>query len=149
MFYQAVMASILLYHSSESWVVPPRVLRELEGFHMEASRCITGMHPQKVKGEWVYPHSADVLAAMYSQLFEYYIQKRRHTVLETIQDGKTLKECRGAKRRRGTPSRLFWCAVRQWRSRRGGSAVERGEETRYLPWWQAWPTVAMEDGRAK
>ena len=61
MFYQAVAASVLL-NGSKSWVVSPLALQELNGFHVEAARRLTGMHPRKVKGEWIYPHSADVLA---------------------------------------------------------------------------------------
>ena len=38
----------------------------------------------------------------------YYIQKRRHTVHNTIRDRDVLKECEGAERRRGTSPRLFW-----------------------------------------
>ena len=53
-FYQAVVASVLLY-GSESWVVSPSALRELEGFHVEFVRRLTGMRPQKVNREWVYP----------------------------------------------------------------------------------------------
>ena len=66
------------------------------------------MRPRKVKGEWVYPHSADVLVAAHLQTIEYYIQKRRHTVYNTIRGRDVLKECEGAERRRGTPPRLFW-----------------------------------------
>ena len=68
----------------------------------------TGMRPRKVKGVWVYPHSADVLAAAHLQPIAYYIQRRRHTVHNTIRDRDVLKECKGAERRRGTPPRLFW-----------------------------------------
>ena len=83
MFYQAVVASVLLY-GSKSWVVSPSAMRELESFHVEAARRLTGMRPRKVKGEWVYLHSADVLAAAYLQIIEHYVQKRRHTVHNTI-----------------------------------------------------------------
>ena len=83
MFYQAVVASVLLY-GNESWVVSPSALREMEGFHVEAARRLTGMRPRKVKGEWVYPHSADVLAAAHLQSIEYYLRKRRHTVYNTV-----------------------------------------------------------------
>ena len=83
MFYQAVVASMLLY-GSESWVVSPAVMRKLEGFHVEATWRLTGMRPQKVKGKWVYPHFTDVLAAAHLQPIEYYTQKRRHTVHNTL-----------------------------------------------------------------
>ena len=36
MFYQAVVAAVLLY-GSESWVLPPSALKVLEGFHVEAA----------------------------------------------------------------------------------------------------------------
>ena len=123
-------------------------MRELEGFHVEAARRLTGMCPRKVKGEWVYPHSADVPAAAHLQTIEYYIQKRRHTVHNTIRDHSVLKECEGAERRRGTPLRLFW-------AEQGMMAPERreydtvGEGSAPLPAArvvsQAQPTIAVEE----
>ena len=107
MYYQALVASVLLY-GSESWVVSPAALRELEGFHVEAARRLTGMRPRKAAGKWVYPHSADVLAAAHLQTVNYYIQVRRHTVHNNIRDRDFFRECEGAERRRGIPSRLFW-----------------------------------------
>ena len=46
MFYQMVVAAVLL-HGSESWVLPPSVLKVLEGFHMEVARRMTGMRPHQ------------------------------------------------------------------------------------------------------
>ena len=60
MFYQAVMAAVLLY-GCESWVLPPSQLRVLEGFHAECARRLTGMRPRKVKSKWVHPKSAEIL----------------------------------------------------------------------------------------
>ena len=124
MFYQAVMASALLY-GSESWVVSPSALRGLEGFHVEAARRLAGMRPWKVKVEWVYPHSTDVLTAAHLQPIKYYLQKRRHIVYNTIRG----RECEGAERCRGTPPRLFWVEQdmsmperRMYEAERGGSA---------------------------
>ena len=56
MFYQAVVAAVLLY-GSETWVTPPHDLRAMEGFHVEAARRITGMRPEKRGTRWVYPRS--------------------------------------------------------------------------------------------
>ena len=64
-------------------MVSPSALQELDGFHVETARRLTGMCPLKVRGEWVYPHSADVLAAAHLQTIEYYIQKRRHIIPST------------------------------------------------------------------
>ena len=52
----------------------------MEGFHVEAARRLTGMRPQKVKGVWIYPHSANVLTTVHLQPIECYLRKRRHTV---------------------------------------------------------------------
>ena len=41
MFYQAVVAAVLLY-GSESWVISAFELRALDGFHVEAARRLTG-----------------------------------------------------------------------------------------------------------
>ena len=49
MFYQAVVAAVLLY-GSESWVLSAYDLRALEGFHVECARRLTGMRPTK-RGE--------------------------------------------------------------------------------------------------
>ena len=46
MFYQAVVAAVLLY-GSESWVISAFDLRALNGFHVEAARRFTGMRPRK------------------------------------------------------------------------------------------------------
>ena len=104
----------------------------LEGFHVEAARRLTGMRPRKVKEKWVYPHSADVLAAAHLQTIEYYIQKRRHTVYNTIRDRDILKECEGAERRRGTPPRLFWAEQDMTVPERREYGAE-GEENTLLP----------------
>ena len=73
-------------------MVFPSVMRELKGFHMEIARRLTGMRPRKIKGEWVYPHLADVLVTTHLQPVAYYIQKRRHTLHNTIRDSDVLKE---------------------------------------------------------
>jgi hypothetical protein len=93
-FYQVVVASVLLF-GSETWVLPPSAYKALERFHVEAARHLTGMVPREEKGEWVYPHSADVLAAAHLQTIEYYIQKRRHTIAQTIGNRKILEEAGG------------------------------------------------------
>lgn len=72
MFYQVVVYSVLLYDST-SWVVSPSMMHELEDFHVEAARQLTGMRPRKVKGAWVYLHFAENLAAAHLQPIKYYI----------------------------------------------------------------------------
>ena len=49
MFFQAVVAAVLLY-GSESWVLPHAQHVRLEGFHVECARRLTGRWPRK-RGE--------------------------------------------------------------------------------------------------
>ena len=107
MFYQAVVAAVLLY-GSESWVLPDAAMARLEGFHVECARRLTGMRPRKHGGTWVYPKSADVLRAARLRPLRHYIQKRRATVATTIGERPILEECRGAARLRGSPVRTTW-----------------------------------------
>ena len=48
MFYQAVVAAVLLY-GSETWCLTDTARRPLDGFHVEAARRITGKMPRKVR----------------------------------------------------------------------------------------------------
>ena len=107
MFYQAVVAAVLLY-GSESWVISAFDLRALDGFYVEAARRLTGMRPKKRGGSWVYPKSADVLRAARLRTIGEYIARRRQTVLRAIADRPILEECRRAERQRGSPTRLYW-----------------------------------------
>ena len=70
MFYQAMVASQLLY-GSETWVLPPSGPKCLEGFHVEAERRLTGMRPRT---------------------------RQRANIVKTIEGLKILEECRGAAR---------------------------------------------------
>ena len=107
MFYQAVVAAVLLY-GSESWVLSAYDLRALEGFHVECARRLTGMRPTKRGELWVYPKSKDVLRAARLRTIREYVAKRRQTVLRAIADRPILEACRGAERLRGSPVRLSW-----------------------------------------
>merc|ERR1711966_106599 len=107
MFYQAVVTAVLLY-GSESWVLPEAQLCALEGFHVECARRLTGLRPRKVKGKWVYPKSAEVLKTANLKPLRHYIQKRRHTVHNTISARPVLEECKGAVRLKGFSLREYW-----------------------------------------
>ena len=108
MFYQAVVAAVLLY-GSETWVTPPpHDLRAMEGFHVEAARRITGMRPEKRGNRWVYPKSVNVRRGARVKTIAEYITDRRRNILLTIADRPILEECRKAERRRGSPPRLYW-----------------------------------------
>ena len=109
MFYQAAVAAVLLY-GSETWVTSPHDLRAMKGFHVEASRRITGMWPQKRGETWVYPKSVSVRRAARVRTIVEYIADRRRNILLTIADRPILEECRRAERRQESPpcKKLYW-----------------------------------------
>ena len=54
-FYVAVVKQVLLT-GSETWVVTPRILKALEGFHHRAARRISRKMPRRrPDGSWHYP----------------------------------------------------------------------------------------------
>ena len=61
------------------------------------------MRPKKVNGVWEYPHSADVQETAGLQTIADTIAKRQSNISKTIEGCQILKECREAKRRRGSP----------------------------------------------
>ena len=66
------------------------------------------MLPKKRGDTWVYPKSADVLAAARLRPLAQSIVRCRRTVLAAIGERPILAECRGAERQRGSPSRQYW-----------------------------------------
>jgi hypothetical protein len=55
MFYMAVVQTVLLY-GSETWVMPPKMLSKLEGFHKQILRWLTDRTPiyHRLEDEWQY-----------------------------------------------------------------------------------------------
>ena len=83
MFYRATVQSILLY-GSETWTVAPADLTMMEGFYVQAARCMVGMMPRKTGGVWKYPKSRRVLSAVGLRSMKHYIGVRRHTIGQWI-----------------------------------------------------------------
>ena len=107
MFFRVVVESVLLY-GSETWSLSPTALRCLDGFQVEAARRFTGMLPKKRGDVWVYPKSADVMAAAGLRPIRESILRRRRTVLAAIEGRKILEECREAERQPESPARQYW-----------------------------------------
>ena len=107
MFFRVVVEAVLLY-GSETWALPPTAMRCLNGFQVEAARRLTGMMPRKRGTTWVYPKTAEVMKAARLRPIEESVRRRRNTVLRAIEGRRALVECRGAERRRGSPSRQYW-----------------------------------------
>ena len=68
--------------------------------------------PHKVKRgweqQWIYLHTADVLAAEGLHPLPYYIDKRQVTIYKPAQSRPILLECLRAERWEGTPCCLNW-----------------------------------------
>ena len=80
----------------------------LKGFHVEATRRITGMRPQNRGTTWVYPKSAKVLRAARLRTVREYVAMRRQTAAALVVNRPVLKECRRTERRHGTATRSMW-----------------------------------------
>ena len=102
MFYQAVVAAMLLY-GSKSWSLPPRALKVLEGFHVEAARRLTGMMPEKRGETWTYPKSKEVLAAAHLKTIGEYVTVRRQRAAALVVRRPVMAACRETEAMRGTP----------------------------------------------
>ena len=106
---------------SETWVLTPLLLCSLDGFHVRAARCMTGMMPRrKPDRSWVYPNSKKVLKAAGLRTIEHYVGVRRATILRYISKRRIYKLCMEASRRRvtgkrstGLSSRWIWRRVRR------------------------------------
>merc|ERR1712086_95888 len=107
MFYQAVVAAVLLY-GSESWSLPPRAMKVLEGFHVEAARRLTGMMPEKRGETWTYPKSKEVLAAAHLKTIGEYVTVRRQRAAALVVRRPVMAACRETEAMRGTPPRKYW-----------------------------------------
>ena len=107
MFFRVVVESVLLY-GSETWSLSPTALRCLDGFQVEAARRFTGMLPKKRGDVWVYPKSADVMAAAGLRPIRQSILRRRRTVLAAIEGRALLEQCREAEKQPGSPVRQYW-----------------------------------------
>jgi hypothetical protein len=89
--------SVLLY-GSESWVLPPKELKQLETFNRRCARHITGNHiRQGEDGIWIYPRSEQVLKEAGLEPIVEYIRRRKETVEEFAKGRPIYKSCVNSK----------------------------------------------------
>ena len=114
MFYKAIVQSVLLY-GCETWVVSPKVLQVLEGFHHRAARRLSGRSAQYLPREdrWVYPPIEEALEKAGLFRLAHYIGVRQNTLAESIATRPILDICRCAERLSGSSRHESW-----WRQRR-------------------------------
>ena len=110
MFYQAVVAAVLLY-GSESWVLPKAQFRALEGFHVECARRLTGMRPRKVRpNRCMCPKSAEVPKKDNLKSLRYYIHPKTptHRLRQCLVPSRPGGVQGGGGGLKGSPLRKYW-----------------------------------------
>ena len=79
-FYVAVVQSVLLF-GSETWVITPRILQALQGFHHRIARRLSGLVATRGRnGTWDYPLIAEALERAGLSTIEEYILRRQNTI---------------------------------------------------------------------
>jgi hypothetical protein len=82
-FYITIVQAVLLY-GSETWVLSQRSRRRLDTFHHRCARFIANKHIRRLPtGEWITPHSEDVLEQCGLSPISTYIAKRKTRLLHT------------------------------------------------------------------
>ena len=78
--YRSIVQNRLLY-ASETWVLPPRLLRILETFHRKCIRFLTREFIRKTEtGEWIYPSMTEMIERVKLKSIEDFITERRKHV---------------------------------------------------------------------
>ena len=99
--------SSLLLYGSETWCLTGTARLPLGSFQVEAARRITGKMPYKVKlgggNEWIYPHTANVLAAADLHPLHHYIGKRWSIIYKSVRNRPIFVEVHGSEVSGGHP----------------------------------------------
>jgi hypothetical protein len=107
-FYKATVQAVLLF-GSEMWKLSTSSLKNLEGFHLRAACCMTGMQPTRnPDGTWTYPSSKDVIKAVGLKTIDHYIRVCQETIAWFIVDQPLFALCRDGGRRRSSTRHMFW-----------------------------------------
>jgi hypothetical protein len=82
-FYKVIVQTVLLY-GCESWVVTPRMMKILTGFHHRVVRKITGKTAKLENGVWVHPPIADALKKAKMEPMEEYVRARQARMIQWL-----------------------------------------------------------------
>ena len=110
MFYKAIIQTVLLF-SSETWVVTPSLLLQLESFHHAAAWQIAGKRAtlDVRTGVWKWPPLAEAMALAGVNPISEYIRVRQDTIAQYVATRPIVDMCNLALKRRGNPStRMYW-----------------------------------------
>ncbi len=110
MFYKAIVQTVLLF-SSETWVVTPTLLQQLESFHHAAVRQIAGKRAtlDVRTGVWKWPPLDGAMALAGVKPIAEYIRVRQATIAQYVATRPIMDMCNLACSRRGdTSTRTYW-----------------------------------------
>ena len=107
-FFKAVVQQVLLF-GAETWVVTPKMKRELSGFLHGAARRLTGRQARREKdGDWYYPSLEGAMKEAGLTDIRTLILKRQNTVAQYVATRPLLDLCEGARAREGAKVPLRW-----------------------------------------
>ena len=107
-FYVAVVKQVLLT-GSETWVVTPRILKALEGFHHRAARRISRKMPRRrPDGSWHYPPLAGALRDAGLAPISEYVARRQGTIAQYIALRPIFDVVTREEKQRGTSAPMCW-----------------------------------------
>jgi hypothetical protein len=108
LFYKAVVQTVLLC-GCESWVITPRMMKVLEGFHHRVARRLSGKMARLEQGEWVYPPLEEALEDAGLFPLKHYIEKRQQRIAEYVATRPVATHIAMVTRPTGAPSRkTYW-----------------------------------------
>ena len=83
-FYAAVAQAVLLF-GSETWVVTPRILKALEGFHHQVAQRISGLIGRRARdGTWQYPEISEALTRAGLSAIDVCVTRRQNTIAKHV-----------------------------------------------------------------
>lgn len=109
-FYLAVVQAVLL-HGSETWVLTQRQRRRLDTFHHRSARFIANEHIRQLpNGEWITPHSDDILERCGLSPISTYIAKSKTRLLHNYAEpfSLTYRQCLASVPVVNSRRRLVW-----------------------------------------
>lgn len=107
-FYKAIVQAVLLY-GSESWTLTEGTLKKLRSFHSRVARYLTGRHIRpNADGTWNCPSSSDVLEEAGLCTIDEYIERRRVTVQQFVQDRPIYQQCLRSRALSTNVNKVVW-----------------------------------------
>ena len=108
-FYKAVAQAVLLF-GAETWVLTPRMDRDLDCFQHRVARRITGRQPRRQGGgSWYYPPSAEAMGEAGFKGIRKSVTSMQNMVAQYIEMRPILDLCERATRRpEARVSRRWW-----------------------------------------